>query len=391
MPNQKKLNFQKTVNKATLFYDYKPAELRIGSQWLVVYYYKHPISKRFKRVRVTVPKLKSKIERKKLGKTMVININNKLSEGWLPIYDDTETELYKSIDFCIDLFLDYAEKDIRSGNKRADTMRAYKSYFSMIRKFICSKTTIKMMFEFNRTIAVKYLDFIFYERKNSARTFNNHLSFLNLFANFCLDRGFITQNFTIGISKKKKLEKKRKVLNISVKDYVKKIQEENKAFFTLCMATYYCFIRRTELTKLKVKDVNLDESYIFISGTISKNRKDDFVTIPKKYIPLLSEHIKKSNKNDFVFSGYNFKSGSKPLEPKKISDTWKKYQKRFGFGSQFQFYSLKDTGITEMLQKGVPAIIVRDQARHHDIRITEGYTARNIKADKTILDLDFDF
>jgi integrase len=391
MPKSKKSNSFKIANKATLFYDYKPAELRIGVQWLIVYYFKHPISKEFIRVRLTVPKVTSKRERKKLGQSMVIELNNKLSKGWLPIYDNKNSEAYRTIDFCIDLFLEFAKKDIQAGNKRPDTLRAYNSYFNMIKLFIAKKTTIKMMFEFNRTITVKYLDFIFYERKNIPRTYNNHLSFLNLFANFCLDRGFILKSFVSGISKKKEFAKKRKTFNLSVKEYVKQIESKNKYFYTLCMATYYCFIRRTELTKLKVKDINLKENYIFISGSISKNRKDDYVTIPKAFLPLLIDHLRKAKKSDFVFSGYNFQAGEKKLDPKKITDTWKKYQRFFGFANKYQFYSLKDTGITEMLQKGVPAIIVRDQARHHDIRITEGYTARNIKANKTILDLDFKF
>jgi len=51
---------------------------------------------------------------------------------------------------------------------------------------------------------------------------------------------------------------------------------------------------------------------------------------------------------------------------------------------QYDFYSLKDTGITKLLEAGIPIIKVRDQARHHDIKITEKYTPRRTTADDTI-------
>ena len=38
-----------------------------------------------------------------------------------------------------------------------------------------------------------------------------------------------------------------------------------------------------------------------------------------------------------------------------------------------QLYSLKDTGITTMLENGVPAIDVMKQAGHHDLSITTRY------------------
>lgn len=38
-----------------------------------------------------------------------------------------------------------------------------------------------------------------------------------------------------------------------------------------------------------------------------------------------------------------------------------------------QLYSLKDTGITNMLENGVPAIDVMKQAGHHDLAMTSRY------------------
>ena len=54
-----------------------------------------------------------------------------------------------------------------------------------------------------------------------------------------------------------------------------------------------------------------------------------------------------------------------------------------------KFYSLKDTGITNMLKSNMDVLSVRDQARHSSISITDMYTPANVnKVNKAILDYE---
>ena len=234
------------------------------------------------------------------------------------------------------------------------------------------------------------MDWILYERKNTPRTYNNHLGFWVTFLNYCIDRGHLDVNVALSIKKKNVNKKKRKILPPDIKDKVKLLANEIPSYYTLCMMTYYCFIRRTELTKLKIKDLHLPY-FITIPADVSKNRKENNVTIPKQLNILLQKHIEGASLDDYIFSANNFKPGPRQLNPKKISDTWSKFRKKYKIASEYQFYSLKDTGITDLLRKGIPAIKVRDQARHYDLRITESYTYRNDSFDEVIKDLDFTF
>ena len=130
-------------------------------------------------------------------------------------------------------------------------------------------------------------------------------------------------------------EKIRKVIPQHEKEILKSIEYENSNFFSLCMLTYFCFIRRTEITKLKVSDVNLKAGYIVLSSRISKNTKTESVTIPNNFLPLLAEHIGNANLDDFLFSANEFKTGNIQLKPKKISDTWAIIRKRKIFLKNF--------------------------------------------------------
>ena len=384
---------EKNVPKRTIFIDYKPAVLQKGvkENWLIVYYAKVPAQNEFKRFRKRVPPLSPTREREKYAKKMIATINQKLENGWSPFYEDNNVK-YKSLEYCAELFLKMQEREVEEGVKRTDTLRSYKSFLDLFVKYLKDKKLmLKFVIEIDTYIIQNYLDFLFFEKKNSARTYNNHLKFLNTFFLWCKTKCFINANPIESIKPKAKPQKKREVLADEVKAKVRTLHDTNFHFYVLCMLTYYCFIRRTELTKLKVGYVHLHGGYIVIDGENSKNRKTESVTIPDVFLPDLALHLSKAKNSDYLFSANDFKAGTKQLTPKKISYEWAKFRKAHKFDSKYQFYSLKDTGITDLLNSGIPAIKVRDQARHYDLKITESYTARNKFADEMVKAATFAF
>lgn len=384
---------EKNVPKRTIFIDYKPAVLQKGvkENWLIVYYAKVPAQNEFKRFRKRVPPLSPTREREKYAKKMIATINQKLENGWSPFYEDNNVK-YKSLEYCAELFLKMQEREVEEGVKRTDTLRSYKSFLDLFVKYLKDKKLmLKFVIEIDTFVIQNYLDYLFYDRKNSARTYNNHLKFLNTFFLWCKTKNFINANPAESIKPKAKVQKKREVLAVDIKAKVKTLRETNFHYYVLCMLTYYCFIRRTELTKLKVSDVYLHGGYIVIDGENSKNRKTESVTIPDVFLSDLAQHLTTANNSDYLFSTNKFKAGPTPITPKKISDEWAKFRKAHKFDSKYQFYSLKDTGITDLLNSGIPAIKVRDQARHYDLKITESYTARNKFADEMVKAATFAF
>lgn len=142
------------------------------------------------------------------------------------------------------------------------------------------------------------------------------------------------------------------------------------------MTTYYCFITNTELIKLKVEPVDIGTNSIFISNEISKNKKDEYVSIPDELLKLLISHVSGADKNDYLFSCSDCKPVNKPLPVKRLITYWEKVREIVKLFSGVQFYSLKNIEITDLFNAGIPVIKVRDQARHYDIKITELYIPR---------------
>lgn len=72
-----------------------------------------------------------------------------------------------------------------------------------------------------------------------------------------------------------------------------------------------------------------------------------------------------------------------------LREKWQKIRKKLKFSDTYQFYSLKDSGITKMINI-LNVSEVRDQARHSSIAITDVYTDRSkIDGNEHIKSLDF--
>ncbi len=371
--------------KSIAFVDYKPAELKLNKDWMVVYYAKNPLDGNLSRFRLRVPTISNRIERVKHGKRIVLEINNRLADGWSPFFEENGKN-FKSFSDGVTEFLNYLKKQVKDKVFREDTLRSYNSNLNLLQQFIREKRlSINFVLEINKRFCVQYLDWIYIDRNSSPRTRNNHLGFLRLFCNFLVNRGALAENPTTGIIAMKLQLKKRAIFTESIKRKIlQELENYTNGFKNACMTTYFCFVRNQELAKLFVKNVDLEQGTIFISKEISKNKKDEYVTIPLQFLPSLQHHLKNANPDNYLFSSLDFKPGNKKMPIRKIATAWEKLRTKLNLESKYQFYSFKDTGITDLLNSGVPAIKVRDQARHYDIKITEMYTPRNTGSDVTI-------
>ena len=382
MPVSKKTE---TTNKISAFVDFIPAELRQNKDWIIIYYAKNPVNQLLERQRIRVPKIKSNSDRLQFARKMVLDINAKLLTGWSPFFNESGKN-YKSWNDAVNDFEKYIQKQFKDNILRKDTVRTYSSNLNLLKQFIFEKKMkITFALQINKTFCIHYLDWIYMDRENSARTRNNHLIFIRLFTNYLVGRGILAENPTIGIKNLPKTQKKRIYIPIDVRLKIQiELETWNSGFYCLCNTIYYCFIRNTELGKLKVKFIDLEKNIIFIPKEISKNKKDESVTIPNDLKIILKKHIVNAKDDDFLFSSNDFYPGAKQFPVRKIQNYWDRLHKKIYFKKEYQFYSFKDTGITDLFLAGLPSIKIRNQARHSSVQITELYTPKNMNCDDII-------
>lgn len=385
---------QNRSNSKIAIVDYSPAELKKGNKgvWRIEYYCFNPVTKKLKRFQMRVKPMANKTHRERFAKQKVAKLNNLLERGWNPILNK---EASQSFAIFQDVILQYErnlDKQLKDGSLRPDSVRSNKSFAKNLKEWAAETYGADAFcLIYDKRFLVDFLDLIYYGRNNSPRTYNNYLSFLNTLSKYLLKRDYIKANPAEAFERKKVGAKKRKIVDANARtEIIEYLKKNNKGYLFVTQLMFYELIRRTEMTKLKVKDFNLKEKYITINASVSKNKKEQHVSILNGFIPYLVDHIKNADNEDFIISE-NFLPGKTPIAPKKLSDKWSKVRKALSLPEEYQLYSLKDTGISMLLLNGVPPIKVRDHARHSELSMTEKYTQRNNAEDLNKFTKEFDF
>lgn len=377
-----------SVHKNTDFVkQYTMPVLREGGTWYIEFYAFDPAENKLRRKRIKINRIKNIKKRRAYARDVMKRISQQLSEGWNPWLEQDCSNLM-TIQEVLNSYEAYIDKMYNSGNYRKLTYVGYKSYIKNLREYIKDLAPIYYLYQFDKGYITRFLDHIFVERDNGARTRNNYLSWLAVFSGWCVGHNYMQYRPTDGITfiDKRYLKKQREIIPLPV---VKRIHEwvsENDPHFLLaCQLLYNCFIRPVEMTRLKIGMINIKECTITIPADASKNHATMVVTLPKKVIMTARNlGIFDHEASCYIFSNM-LRPGGKMIDTVVFRHHWEKVRKALGFRKEYQFYSLKDTGITEMLEKNIASITVRDQARHSSLSITELYTHHIDKANPKLL------
>lgn len=375
--------------------DYVPAQLHENKTWEIVFYVLNPFTDKLERKRNRVRPLKSISERRKLARRMIVKINDRLANGWNPFLEKKGLKELNKLYDVIDIYLKHILIENKDGNLSADTVKTYTSRIKNFKLWLeSSKLKDLFCYKLDHQLIDNYLDYLRYDKEVSARTRDNYMTFLTTLCLWMVNKKYLASNPCEGFKKiNKKTESTRQVFPPDVREQIFNFwKEKNINYFVLCMTCYYCLIRRTELTKIRVRDLNLKKQTLFVEAENAKNNKTAHVTIPKDLLLLLANHVKSAKADDYIFSKNNFLPGAEIVNPNSITNRWIAMRKKIDIPRKYKWYALKDTGITDLIKNGVPLNSVRDQARHHSIKQTEDYIPRNMKnADNYILNSGVSF
>ena len=369
-------------------FQYTPPVLRELKEWYIEFYAFDPARNVLRRKRIKINRVKNLRARRQYAKDLINRISRKLSEGWNPWIDKDESSLF----LLEEVFSRYEisiDKMFAIGSYRKDTYSGYKSYLKLFREYVNKENPIHYLYQLDRSYIIRYLDYVFIDKGCSGQTRNNHLTWLQVFCGWCLDKGFMKVRATDGVSRidKRLLKKQRTLIPLPIVEKISKwLDEHDRRFLLACQLLYNCFIRPIELTRAKVNWFNVKNGTITIPSDCSKNKETLVVTVPKKVLMLAIElGVFSALSDDYVFSE-KLLPGKVQIDTKIFRDHWASVRDALHFPKEYQFYSLKDTGITEMLDNNLTSIAVRDQARHSSLAITEVYTRHLQQANKILLD-----
>ena len=368
--------------KPTPYIDFIPPKLTEGKLWYISYYVKNPATGKLRRIRVKVNRIKGIRERRKAAKVIMAAIEEKLVLGWNPFMEEVAPRAGTPLFDALDTFLSVKEKEMEG-----QSIQTYRSYVRVFRTWL-EKEGLHLATPaaaFTKDMGRGFLDRLEEREDVSPRTYNNYLSFLCSLWEWMADRGFVAENIFRNFKRKPRrlMQKKRRLLTPDeINRLFSFLERENPEYLAVVVLCYCCFIRPKEIALLHCEDIDLRKGLVHVRAETAKNDNESYRTIPDAVRPYL-ERLDLSRPDWYLFgknSGRSgdFTPGRQAVDKKKFSDYWSSVVRpACRFGNDIQLYSLKDTGITGMIESGVAINLVQQQADHSSVAMTAIYVGKS--------------
>lgn len=332
-----------------------------------------------------------KRQQRQYGEDLVKRITEKLVNGWNPWIESEQPLEYTEFNVVCEKYKEYLFKLYRENNMREESVATYSSCLNILREWKEKKhINLFYSYQFNHSIVGQFLDYVFIDRNNTLQTRNNYLAWLKTFCKYMLERGYISNDPTASYSlvQRRNLRKSRDVIPDGLlRELHEWLEQHNRHYLLACYMLHYLFVRPKEMSYLKVGDFSVKRKTLHLHGSNTKNRNDAVITLPDHVLKLMLELGVFNNPSHYYLFGEGFMPSETYHSEKSFRDYWdRRVRKALNMSARYKFYSLKDTGITNMLRANTDILTVRDQARHSSILITDIYTPKDIKeANKCIL------
>ena len=354
--------------------EFLPAQLKNNSHgWYIEYQFINPSNGKMQRQRIHVNKLRERYARiadfKAHCNAIINTINAKLAGGWSPIGENQNARYYTPLSFVIQFYLSEKQEELR-----LDTMRSYRSFCSIFGDWLENEVPGCQAVLFNKVLAIRYLDYCFAERKLKGRSWNNQMKMARALFSWAVGKCYCKENPFDNIKPKREAEKQRVLIPANVRRKITGwCKENNIGLLIVCQLVYSSLIRPKEIRGIKVGDVFLNKHYIYIRSEVAKTHYPRISTLSPQAEALISDWIAGADKEDYLIGGRNYTPGPKPLPHSRFSKDWIKMRIELGLSEDMQLYSLRDTGINEMIKGGIDPLTVMQHADHHDLTMTTRY------------------
>lgn len=340
------------------------------SGWYIDYYVFHPITRKRERKRIRLNKGKDLHARRLFARENIRELTLKLQSGWNPFHEQDLPQAGVTLADALDQW-----DRVKTRQLRHSSPYSYTSFTSVFRNW-CAEAGILQNHAsaFNRSHAISFLAHVSDVRLVGNVTYNNYLVHFIMLFKWMIERGMRSENPFEKFARRKEAQKTRTYLTdedrIEMAEWIKK---NNPNFWLACMFIYGTLIRPGELRRLHVSDVDLVRQVVQLPAHVTKSGKERTPAIPDWMVrELLAMGFDKQPGKAWLI-GNELRPDEKQLTRNKLNGHWVKMRKKLKWTDAKQLYSLRDTGIIQLLRDGVDLLHVRQQAGHEDIDTTNSY------------------
>lgn len=355
--------------------EFYPAVLKNypNAGWRIEYYVLNPQTQTMVRRQMKLNLLRSRYPKasdfRRHANEIVFRLNAKLRNGWSPLMEQENNRLYVRLDDVLHAYIDEKRRELRP-----DTLRSYASFASIFGAW-CQEQVPKIYASlFSKLLAVRYLDYIYAQRKVGIRAWNNQLKMGRAFFSWAFQKCYVKENPFETIKTKREPPKRRVLIPADVRQRIADYYEQHNPYMlTVCELVFTSLIRPKEIQCIRLGDIDLEGKFIRMAAENAKTHNERFCALSPQLIerlrPLFAQRLPRS----YYLFGEKYAPSANPIPAARFRKDWDKMRTTLKLPQEMQLYSLRDTGINNMLKAGIDPLTVMQHADHHDLSMTTRY------------------
>ncbi|RXK57378.1 hypothetical protein ESA94_21175 [Lacibacter luteus] len=247
----------------------------VSKPWFIYFDFTDTLTGASKRLqfRGLINRTKDKKELTRQANALISYWKKQLKAGWNPWNEDLPV-LQPKIEEAFDLIF-----QLKETNCSSRTLQSYRYCIKLLKDWLISnRLNSVFIHQFELHHARAFFDYLALKKGYSGRTYNDKITVLSTFANAMIEREWISKNPFRKI-KKVQLQVGRNIaFSEDEKELLKThLQQNDRQLYYFTQFVYYCFIRRSELTRLKIENIDWANRSVVVPSSASKNKKQESV------------------------------------------------------------------------------------------------------------------
>lgn len=301
---------------------------------------------------------------------LIQGINYRLRNGESPYMSEETARGYKSVKVLFDRFL--ADK---SRFVRADTIRSYSSLSTHFLDWLEGTAHNCRCNRFTPSLAVRYAEYVQsqFVRVN-ARTFNGHIKFCRSVFKWGQKHCYCKENPFENVSLLPKKEKFRDVVSPLQRQQIREYyQKHNPAFLVVVELVFNSFIRPKEISRIQIRNIDLQQQVIHLYPDQTKTHAYRAAILSPELVEILTCELANNYPPDYYLVSDGYRPGKRRMTTRAYGKCWRKMRLQLALPNELQLYSLRDTGIMELLDTELSPREVSEVIGHRDLKSINNY------------------
>jgi integrase len=229
-----------------------------------------------------------------------------------------------------------------------NSFKRYKSRINQFYKWLKANNIKEHLdiSQITKAVVIEYLNEVF--SNTSSRNRNNTRSDISSLFQVMVDNEIIEQNFVSSINILKTNPQRNKTYTPKMLDEIlAHVEEKDPTLFLLVQFIYYGLLRPMEICRLKVKDIDVEDSKVYFRA---KNKMIKTKILPETLLDALPD-LSNLNGELSLITRYGVgKEWDISTESKRdyFTKRFKKVKDKFDLGVDYGLYSFRHTSITKL-------------------------------------------